>query len=88
VWVKGYRPPSLDVKVRRDVEELVIALAERYGLERWWARNVALLYGVVALSEFLDKNPVDRIPELFEELKRLAEKRVGRPRNKHLTVSG
>jgi len=76
MWLKGYRPPSLDVKVRKDVEDIVKALAQRYRLERWWARNVALLYGLVELNRFLENHPVEEIPELFEELKRVAEEEI------------
>jgi len=71
-----YRPPSIIVRVRRDIEEIVKALAAKHGLEVWWARNLALLYGAVMLNRFLEKNSIEDIPELYEKLRRAADKEI------------
>ncbi|RDD52821.1 MAG: hypothetical protein BA066_07645 [Candidatus Korarchaeota archaeon NZ13-K] len=41
------------MRVRKELEELVEYLAQRYGLRNEWVRNTALAVGLIVLSEGL-----------------------------------
>jgi len=44
---------SVKVRVKKDIEQYVQVLAEKYGVEPYSIRNIALLIGLKILSQYL-----------------------------------
>jgi len=80
MWIKGYEPPSTEVRVRKDVEELVRILAKRYGIEIYKIRNLAILIGLAELNRYLYENGPNDIDRIYAEIKINVEKMIlGKP---------
>jgi len=58
---------SVKVRVKKDIEYYVQVLAERYGVEPYSIRNIALLIGLKILSQYLGEEK-----SLDEVVKRVA----------------
>jgi len=58
---------SVKVRVKKDIEQYVQVLAERYGVEPYSIRNIALLIGLKILSQYLGEEK-----SLDEVVKRVA----------------
>jgi len=76
------------VRVRKELEELVEYLAQRYGLRNEYVRNVALAVGLIVLSEGLrrfgsralakDLEVYVKLAKVFAENRERVEEAVGR----------
>jgi len=58
---------SVKVRIKKDIEQYIQVLAERYGVEPYSIRNIALLIGLKILSQYLGEEK-----SLDEVVKRVA----------------